>query len=101
MKDISEQTLRLQGPLTIRTIADVHRELLSAMKGCDDLEVVVPGDADVDVSFIQLLLSMHTHARSTGGHLKLSTPEDSRLHELLDRGGFLGASRALFPMRAA
>ncbi len=84
-------TLRLTGELTVRTIADTHRELASKLQNADALLIDVRKVTDVDLTFVQLIESARRSASTDGKRLTLAAPLPPPLRDLLERGGFLSA----------
>jgi len=78
--------------LTIRDIQDVQRDLLSRLAGGDGVELVIPDDAKVDLSFVQLITAARTYAQAQGRGLRLARPAAGNLRRVLERGGFLSPS---------
>lgn len=79
----------LDGNLTIRTIAVVHATLHQALAEQQDVEIDCSAAENVDLSFIQLLLSARLTAQQAGKRLVICTPLPAVLHAALDHGGFL------------
>jgi hypothetical protein len=77
------------GELTVRTIAEAHRRLSETVAAAKGVEVEIAPDADLDLSFIQLLQSGRRTARETGAGFRLARPAAGPLREMLERGGFL------------
>ena len=93
---MSEQTgttgeLRLAGPFTIRNVAELHKTLQSALASGGDLSIDLPGDAEADISFVQLLISARVSARAAGNDIRLKNAASGPLLDVLERGGFLAA----------
>jgi hypothetical protein len=95
--ETSPETLTLPPSLSIRGIGDVHDMLLSRLFESRNVVVDIPGDAETDLSFVQLMESSRLYAQTHGKTVALKNPATGRLLETLRRGGFLtdmdGASR--------
>ncbi|MDO1580512.1 STAS domain-containing protein [Rhizobium oryzicola] len=81
--------LSLPGQLTIRTIAAIQEELLSALAGNGSIILDIPEDAQADLSFVQLIEAARIYAGTAGKQLSLKQPASGQVLEVLDRGGFL------------
>ena len=84
-------TIEFVGELTIKTIADAHRDLAAALAASDAVKAQVAEDATVDLTFVQLLQSARRTAREAGAAFGLAAPAAGQLRETLERGGFLAA----------
>ena len=88
----SSEILSLEGPLTIKTIADVKARLTSSMEKASargvPLLVKIATDADCDLTLPQALLSARKTAQSSGLTLTLKVPEEGQFKTVLQRGGF-------------
>jgi anti-anti-sigma regulatory factor len=80
----------LDGALTLRTIEATRAKLLEMMDRHQALEIDCSAATEIDLSFIQLLLSARTSAQSAGKTIALAQPAGV-LCDVLQRGGFLGA----------
>jgi ABC-type transporter Mla MlaB component len=81
----------VDGSLTLRTIETTRTQLLELMELHPSLEVDCSAASEIDLSFVQLLLSARASAQSAGKALALSQPASGVLRDVLERGGFLGA----------
>ena len=81
----------LNGALTLRTIEATRAKLLEMMDRHQSLEIDCSAATEIDLSFIQLLLSARTSAQSAGKTIALAQPASGALSDVLQRGGFLGA----------
>ena len=84
-------TIAFVGDLTIKNIADAHRDLATALTASDAVKAQVADDATVDLTFVQLIQSARLTARETGAAFGLAAPAAGQLRETLERGGFLAA----------
>lgn len=84
-------TIEFVGELTIKNIADAHRDLAAALTGAGAVQAQVAEDATVDLTFVQLIQSARRTARETGAAFGLAAPAAGQLRETLERGGFLAA----------
>lgn len=89
--------IELCGNLSLPSIVEVHKKVLSAFE--QDLPIVVDldGVTDADLTLVQLLEAARTSAFRRGRSLSLSAPASGPTRAVLERGGFLGApDRAAF-----
>lgn len=86
-----ESELVLRGPLTLRHAAGIRDRIHEALQANPNLALVIEGDDesdDVDVSFVQILLSAQLSARVAGGVLRLRQEPGPALARVIDDGGF-------------
>lgn len=83
--------LVFDGVATVRTIEDLHSKLLEMMQQHAIIEIDCAGVSEVDLSFIQLLLSARKSARENGKSFGLAHPASGALHDALTSGGFMVA----------
>lgn len=89
-QDQTAVTVGLSGLTTLRTITTAHEKLLSALTRTGGRVIIDVGENnDVDLSFVQLLLSAYRTAAQTNTDLTLSSPASGALLKTLTRGGFL------------
>lgn len=88
---MSVETYQFPNHLTIRNIAELHHGLLSQLDACQSLEGQVPSDAEIDISFLQLLESARLYALSARKSFSLSEPANDTLLDTLTRCGWLQA----------
>lgn len=89
--------VRFEGPLNVRAIQPVHRQMLDRLETSQALTVDLPDGTDADISFIQLMESARLYAASKGKSLTLSRPVGAALRDVLRRSGF---TDCLTPERA-
>ncbi|MBB4187801.1 DNA-binding transcriptional ArsR family regulator [Sinorhizobium terangae] len=83
------QKLELPPALTIRHGGALRDELLSAFEKAGRLAITVPANAEVDLSFVQLVEATRRYAATLGRAFGLSRPAEGALLSTLERGGFL------------
>ena len=88
---IEVEQFALDGALTLRTIETTRTKLLEMLERHQALEIDCSAATEIDLSFIQLLLSARMSAQSTGKTIALAHPASGALSDALQRGGFLGA----------
>lgn len=87
--ETTNDTLKMPQALSIRSIAPAHGLLLDRLKDTDRLVVEVPKDADVDLSFVQLMEASRNFAAQNNKTITLKEPADGQVLQTLRRGGFL------------
>lgn len=85
----SPEILTLPTSLSIRSIGGVYDLLLEGLSKHDAVVVDIPDDAQLDLSFIQLMESSCLYARTQGKTITLKKPAGAGVMETLQRGGFL------------
>jgi len=86
---VKSNSVELSGDLTIRSIAEFHGRLHSALQSCDHVDAEIADDAEVDLTLIQLIESARRSASEAGKTFALARPPSGQLLETLRRGGFL------------
>lgn len=85
----SDVSLTLPKTLTIKNILEAQEKILSAIGNKKDTILEIAEDAQVDLSFVQLVVAARKHAEEKAGRVLLARPATGELHEALKRGGFL------------
>jgi hypothetical protein len=86
---MSVETYSFPQQLTIRTISDQHHHLMNKIDSCQTLAAEVPNDAEIDISFLQLMESARLYASSLGKMFGMLQPADGNLLDALTRCGWL------------
>lgn len=81
--------LKLDGPCTIRNATDIHKDLLNFIGENERISLEIAVNADIDVSFVQLIEAARSYAAGRGKSLSLSHPASDRLLDVLERAGLL------------
>lgn len=76
-------------PLTIRNIGPLADQLRAQFEQDGPISINVSDDAEVDLSFVQLILAARLEAERSGRSLKLSSAASGSLLSTLERGGIL------------
>ncbi len=79
----------LSGPLTIRQVAAVHEAIRSAFEAQGPVLLNIAEDAEVDLSFLQLVHAARLQAAADGRTIALERPAGGNLLSTLERAGFL------------
>lgn len=89
----SNATLQLNGPLTIRTVAESRDGLIAFLNENGGpgktLTLAVDNGAECDLTFAQLLVSTRKTAASMETKLKLHTPASDNFLSVIERAGLL------------
>ena len=88
--------LKFSGPLTVRAAKQIRARLTDALRQYPAVTIDCSGATEVDLSFIQLILSARKSASAAAKTLSLAQPADGALLEALRQRQGLGRSgRAL------
>lgn len=82
-------TVELTGELTIRTVGDAHARLCEALLAGSPVLAHIAPDANVDLTFVQLIESARRSATEADVAFALAAPAAGALLEVLNRGGFV------------
>lgn len=80
----------LEGAIDIASAAELKAKLLDALKAGKAVRVALAGDADLDVTAIQLLWAAERAARASGVLFKLDAQAPETLSAVLKDAGFEG-----------
>lgn len=83
----SSEELALVSQLTIKNVAQVAAEIAAALSKSDRVELSLPEGSDVDVSFLQLLVSAQKSAEASGKAVRLAHPPAGAFRDALVRSG--------------
>jgi len=89
-ESIAKDCLTLGGPLTVRHMGQIHTRVLEALRQYAFVNIDCSDATDVDLSFIQLVLSARKSAAATGKSLSLAHPAVGVLLERLMQAGLVG-----------
>lgn len=81
--------LHIGGDANIRCIADIHAALLTALQAAKTVILDLHSVADVDLTFVQLIESARRSITEKDWQIRLASPADGALLNVLLRGGFL------------
>lgn len=81
--------LHVGGDANIRSIADIHAALLTALQKAEVIMLDLRHVTDVDLTFVQLIEAARRRSVERGGQIRLASPADGGLLNVLLRGGFL------------
>ena len=84
------QVIEAPSSVTVRSAGEFAGQLLGAVQSGGDIDIDLSALAEVDLSFIQLILAARAHLEQEGARLGLAQPAGPALATLLDRAGFLG-----------
>lgn len=83
-----ENRIALRGPLTVAACEIIHAELVAAEQRGLDVIVDWEAEAEVDVAFLQLLISAERSASRAGRAIALGAPPCGGLASALRSAGF-------------
>jgi hypothetical protein len=84
-----DAALTLPETLNIKNIVDVREIILNSINNNTRTTLDITDEAQVDLSFIQLVSAARQHAETKNHHFVLSRPASGGLFDVLTRGGFL------------
>jgi hypothetical protein len=87
--NIGESRLSLPANLTLRTITDVHQDLLQFMETHQNTVIGFAENSQFDISLVQLLEAARIYAGTGGKSVALAEPAGGALLDVLRRSGFL------------
>jgi anti-anti-sigma regulatory factor len=87
----------LPGKLTVATVEETHAKLREALAGDSAVTLDCSQASEIDVTFLQLLVSAQRSAARAGKTVRLTAPPSGALAEAMQRCGFpsAGATSAL------
>jgi hypothetical protein len=83
------ESISLPNSLVIRNISVIHDSIAAQLQNSNALCLDIPSEADVDLSFVQLMEAARLHAKSSGKSIRLSSPAQGALLNVLQRAGFV------------
>ncbi|WP_257623389.1 hypothetical protein [Rhizobium sp. B21/90] len=89
-----KDVVQLPNSLVIKNIAEVHGIIHMRLTESPEITLEIPGDAEADLSFVQLVESARMDARAAGKTMRLAAPATGSVLKVLKRGGFTGAQSA-------
>ncbi len=84
------QSISWDGVASIRNVTEYHEELCEALSAGIDVAISLAGMEEVDLAFIQLIISARRSAETRGFAFTLSGPAPEPILQVLERGGFIG-----------
>lgn len=82
--------LALAGALTIRDVPRIQARMRDALTGHHSVMIDCAAATEIDLSFIQLVLSARKSAAAAGKSVSFIPPERDVLAEVLERAGLTG-----------
>ena len=80
--------LSLAGSLTIENASELRKKLIAALIKEDALKVCMDADAEVDISFLQLLCSAHRTASKLGKSFTLGCTASGNFLNAVEGAGY-------------
>lgn len=77
---------------SIKTVADLRDQLITAIAQSDNIVVSGENLNSIDISILQVLASAHRSAGAAGKRISLRASADSALEHALRRAGFVSPS---------
>jgi anti-anti-sigma regulatory factor len=90
----SPSVVPLGGSLTIATVEATHARLREALGGASAIVIDCSQAREIDVTFLQLMVSAQRAAARAGKSVRLAAPPDGVLAEALRRCGMAPAGTA-------
>ncbi|PKR89070.1 hypothetical protein CXZ10_11165 [Pleomorphomonas diazotrophica] len=84
--------IRMHSTLCVSDIRASYSTLIEAMDRLSSIQLAIPTDATVDLSFLQLIEAARQRAAEQGKSLSLLEPAGGELRRALDRSGLLTAA---------
>ena len=81
--------LKFSGPLTVRVAKPIRARIIEALRQFPSVTIDCSGATEVDLSFIQLVLSARKSASASAKTLSLAQPADGALLEALRQAGLV------------
>ncbi len=98
MLDLSASArVSLPPSLTVRDAANIHARLVEAVRDRPSIVVDASAAIEIDLSFLQLVISARKSALASGKALSVVPPADGRLADMLRRAGLIGAADTALP----
>ncbi|MEZ2127977.1 MULTISPECIES: STAS domain-containing protein [unclassified Sinorhizobium] len=88
------ESISLPNALSIRNVSDLHKLFIEKLRDNDNVIFEIPGEADADLSFVQLIEATRKQAKASGKSVALSAPASGSVLRVLERGGFVEAFSA-------
>ncbi|PIO97075.1 hypothetical protein [Pleomorphomonas carboxyditropha] len=84
--------IRMHPNLCVSDIRASYSTLVEALDGFSSIQLGIPTDAIVDLSFLQLIEAARLRANEQGKSLSLLEPANGELRRALDRSGLMTAA---------
>jgi hypothetical protein len=88
--DAASGQLTLVGALTVRNVGQIHADMLDVIRRHAHVRIECSAASDVDLSFIQLVLSARKSAAAAGKTISLAHPARGALLVRLMQAGLVG-----------
>ncbi len=80
--------VNIEGELNLYSAEKIKAKLIEAMKDFKELDIHVRNVEEIDISFLQLLVSMSKAMKTGGKKLSINMEVDDEMQGLLQRSGF-------------
>lgn len=84
--------IRMHPNLCVSDIRTAYSTVVESMEGFSSIQLSIPTDAVVDLSFLQIVEAARLRAIEQGKSLSLLEPASGELRRALDRSGLLTAA---------
>ncbi|WP_051228180.1 hypothetical protein [Pleomorphomonas oryzae] len=84
--------VRMHPNLCVSDIRTSYSTIVESIDGSSSIQLAIPTDATVDLSFLQLIEAARLRANEQGKSLSLLEPAGGELRRALDRSGLLTAA---------
>lgn len=84
--------IRMHPNLCVSDIRASYSTIVESMEGSSSIQLAIPTDAIVDLSFLQIVEAARLQAIEQGKSLSLLEPASGELRRALDRSGLLTAA---------
>ena len=81
--------IRMHPNLCLSDIRESYSKIVEAIDGFSSIQLAIPTDAIVDLSFLQVIEAARLRANEQGKSLSLLEPASGELRRALDRSGFM------------
>ena len=85
----TSSVIRIHPKLCVSDAQASYSALVEAMRGSSSIQLSIPADATVDLSFLQIIEAARLRANEQGKTLSLLEPASGELRRALDRSGLL------------
>jgi anti-anti-sigma regulatory factor len=90
MTAIARTTLSIEGAVGLRDAGNICQRLAAALAEFDQIEIDASGITSIDISIIQLLISMRKSAERKGKKLLIAAGATGTFEKVLAQAGVLG-----------
>ena len=85
--DLHSKQMILEGQLVIRNAAIIKKELLSALKDSQNLELILRNVIKTDIAFLQLLVALQKSALAEKKHVAINIDDSESINLAIKNSG--------------